>query len=61
MFTLLQVLLILTKGQRLDQFNILLSSSERKVLLGHLDFDHLDEVFLTRRQGLALQEEDYLR
>ena len=52
---------MLTKGQRLDQFNILLSSSERKVLLGHLDFDHLDGVFLTRRQGLALQEEDYLR
>ena len=52
---------MLTEGQRLDQFNILLSSSERKVLLGHLDFDHLDGVFLTRRQGLALQEEDYLR
>ena len=61
MFTLFQVLLIVTKGQRLDQFNILLSSAERKVLIGHLDIDHLDGVFLTRRQGLALQEEDYLR
>ena len=61
MFTLFQVLLILTKGQRLDQFNIFLSSAERKVLIGHLDIDHLDGVFLTRRQGLALQEEEYLR
>ena len=50
-----------TGGQRLDQFSVLLSSSERKVLLGHLDIDHLDGVFLTRRQGLALQEEEYLR
>ena len=60
-FTLFQVLLIVTKGQRLDQFNILLSSAERKVLIGHLDIHHLEGVFLTRRQGLALQEEDYLR
>ena len=61
---LFEVLLLLmreTEEQRLDQFSVLLSSSERKVLLGHLDIGHLDGVFLTKRQGQALQEEQYLR
>ena len=50
-----------TGGQRLDEFSVLLSSSERRVLIGHLDTRNLEGVFLTKRQGQALQEEQYLR
>ena len=31
------------------------------ILIGHLDLGDLSDVFLTKRQRLAVQEEEYLR
>ena len=38
-----------------------MSSEERRILIGHLDLGDLSDVFLTKRQRLAVQEEEYLR
>jgi hypothetical protein len=48
-------------SQKLENFDIILSSEERSILIGHLDLDDLSCVFLTKRQRLAVQEEEYLR
>ena len=48
-------------SQKLQNFDIILSSEERRILIGHLDLGDLSDVFLTKRQRLAVQEEEYLR
>jgi hypothetical protein len=48
-------------SQKLQNFDIILSSEERSILIGHLDLGDLSDVFLTKRQRLAVQEEEYLR
>ena len=48
-------------SQTLQNFDIILTAEERKILISHLDLADLDGVFLTRRQKLAVQEEEYLR
>ena len=48
-------------SQTLQIFDIILSSDERRILIDHLDLGDLSDVFLTKRQKLAVQEEEYLR
>ena len=62
--TLFQVFICLwgfSLSQTLQNFDIILTAEERKVLISHLDIKNLEGVFLTRRQKLAVQEEEYLR
>jgi len=48
-------------SQTLQNFDIILTADERRVLISHLDLDDLSDIFLTKRQRLAVQEEKYLR
>ena len=48
-------------AQNLQNFDIILTSDERRVLISHLDLSDLSDVFLTKRQRLAVQEEEHLR